>query len=94
MLPLVAHAQTITKEQLELFQSLPRAQQEALARQYGVDLSSLEAVASGTTRERPTQPQVVVPISQPRDDAQQDVANNSQDDREASKNQGDLKPYG
>lgn len=94
MLPVAAHAQTITKEQLELFQSLPRAQQEALARQYGVDLSSIEAVANDTTRERPTQPQVVVPISHPRDEAPQDIANNSQDDREVSKNQEDLKPFG
>lgn len=94
MLPLMAHAQTVTTEQLELFQSLPRAQQEALARQYGVDLSSLEAVTSGSARERPTQPQVVVPISQSRDEAQQDIANNSQGDREASKNQDDLTPFG
>ena len=37
-----AHAQTqLTQAQLERFSKLPKAQQEALARQYGVDLSEL-----------------------------------------------------
>ena len=39
--PLHASAQSITPAQIEQFKSLPQAQQEALARQYGVDLDSL-----------------------------------------------------
>lgn len=55
MLPAVLHAQTVTKEQLELFQSLPRAQQEALARQYGVDLNDV-------VPEQVSQPVFVEPV--------------------------------
>lgn len=36
------HAQQVSQEQLEQLRQLPRAQQERLARQYGVDLSRLD----------------------------------------------------
>ncbi len=53
-----AYAQQISAEQLEMFKKLPRAQQEALAKQYGVDISTL-SVAS--TKQVVTNPQVVKP---------------------------------
>lgn len=53
-----AYAQQISSEQLEMFKKLPRAQQEALAKQYGVDISTL-SVAS--TKQVVTNPQVVKP---------------------------------
>ena len=50
--PQVAYAQSApTQAQLEQFKKLPRAQQEALARQYGISLSDLQqgSAASGNT---------------------------------------------
>lgn len=44
----VVFAATPTPEQIEMFSTLPRAQQEALAKQYGVDLSSLTQNAAGS----------------------------------------------
>ncbi|MCC5855528.1 MAG: SLBB domain-containing protein [Idiomarina sp.] len=41
-----AQAQQLSQEQIEQFRRLPRAQQEALARQYGFDLSLLERQAT------------------------------------------------
>ena len=37
-----AYSQNITPAQIETFKKLPRAQQEMLAKQYGVDLSVLQ----------------------------------------------------
>ena len=50
----------ISAEQLAMFKKLPRAQQAALAQQYGVDLTQLEAMANGSDTVI-TNPQVVVP---------------------------------
>jgi polysaccharide export outer membrane protein len=41
-------AVTPTPEQLEMFMQLPKAQQEALAAQYGIDLNSLQQTAQNT----------------------------------------------
>ena len=56
-----AYAQQISPEQLEMFKKLPRAQQEALAKQYGVDLSQLKALSSGGGATQIFNPTVVVP---------------------------------
>ncbi len=57
---------SLTPQQIQQIQKLPRAQQEAIARQFGVSLSDIEAMMSGsasssnadteTTGERPTNP--------------------------------------
>ncbi|RTE86054.1 MULTISPECIES: SLBB domain-containing protein [Gammaproteobacteria] len=52
MLSQNAEAQQITQAQIEQFRQLPRAQQEALARQYGIDLSMLEGQAGSNTEAR------------------------------------------
>ena len=54
-------AVTPTAAQLAQFQSLPKAQQEALAKQYGVDLGSL----GGATASQTAISQEIVPILQP-----------------------------
>ncbi|MET1219524.1 MAG: polysaccharide biosynthesis/export family protein, partial [Glaciecola sp.] len=51
-------AQSITPEQLAQFKALPKAQQAALAKQYGVDLNQLSSSASPTVVTNPT---VVMP---------------------------------
>lgn len=49
----VASAQTISPDMIERLKSMPRAQQEALARQYGIDLSELDAGDLTSTLGRP-----------------------------------------
>ena len=44
-LPISVSAQQISAEQLAQFKKLPKAQQEALAKQYGVDLGSINAAS-------------------------------------------------
>jgi len=56
------HAQQISEEQLEQFRQLPRAQQERLARQYGIDIRMLEqqgALQSDREREREREPDTI-----------------------------------
>ena len=45
--PSFAIAQQMSKSQIEAFKKLPQAQQQALAKQYGVDLSTLNSSDSG-----------------------------------------------
>ncbi len=47
-------AATPTPEQIEMFSKLPRAQQEALARQYGVDLDALTQQSGANSQPSPT----------------------------------------
>lgn len=62
LLPLTAMAQSISSAQIEQFKQLPRAQQEALAERYGIDLDSLGSTSQGANQ-RPQQVNVVEPIS-------------------------------
>ena len=73
LLPVALQAQTFTKAQLEQFMSLPREQQEALARQFGVDLSSIDALST-SGRERPEQVRVVEPLNQNRGEGRAQVS--------------------
>lgn len=59
LLPITANAQSITLAQIEQFKSLPQAQQEALARQYGIDLDNLGTV--DLQNQRPQQVEVIRP---------------------------------
>ncbi len=93
LLPLASYAQSISPAQIEQFKQLPRAQQEALARQYGVDLDSVMG-GSNTSSQRPEHIQVVEPVSSITDEEREKVgAEKQQDEKEAEKN-GGLKPYG
>lgn len=60
LLPVSANAQSITPAQIEQFKSLPQAQQEALARQYGIDLNNFSI--SGPEDQRPRRVDVVSPL--------------------------------
>ena len=60
LLPMAVNAQSITPAQIEQFKSLPQAQQEALARQYGIDLDNFSI--SGPQDQRPRRVDVVSPL--------------------------------
>lgn len=59
LLPITANAQSITPAQIEQFKSLPQAQQEALARQYGIDLDNLGTI--DFQNQRPQRVEVIRP---------------------------------
>lgn len=93
VLPVTTAAQSISQSQIEQFKSMPRAQQEALARQYGVDLDSIASSAS-QQNQRPQNVNVVEPVDaisdEERERARQEQDNNEEQDRK----NGGLKPYG
>ncbi|WP_339799012.1 SLBB domain-containing protein [uncultured Marinobacter sp.] len=95
LMPLAVTAQSISQAQMEQFQSLPRAQQEALARQYGVDLDNLPGAAAGTSRQqRPQNVNVVEPVDAISDDDREAAREaREKDDEELRKNRG-LRPFG
>jgi hypothetical protein len=49
-------AQTVTPQMMEQIKNLPRAQQEALARQYGVDLDQILGGAGGNAAQEIAMP--------------------------------------
>ena len=55
-----SQAFTPTAAQIEQFKNLPRAQQEALAKQYGVDLNAVTGISNNQPQEL-SQPEVVIP---------------------------------
>ena len=93
LLPMAATAQSISQSQIEQFKSMPRAQQEALAGQYGVDLDSI-AGSAGQQNQRPQNVNVVEPVDaisdEERERAQEEQENNEEQDRK----NGGLKPFG
>lgn len=92
LLPMVAAAQSITPAQIEQFKSLPKAQQEALARQYGVDLNALTGGNAASSRPQPVQ--VVEPVNQITDqERDKALAEQAEEQKTADKNNG-LKPFG
>ena len=92
LFPVAAGAQAPSQAQIEQFKRLPQAQQEALARQYGVDLGSLTGSQRNT--QRPEQVNVVEPVTTITDE-ERDRAREQreQEDKQTAKN-GGLKPYG
>lgn len=92
LLPLTTTAQSISQAQIEQFKNLPRGQQEALAKQYGVDLGSLTAGGASQRRmEEPRQP-VVQPIDRITDEERRRaLAQRGQDEQQ---DDGELKPFG
>jgi len=85
-------AQSITPAQIEQFKSLPKAQQEALASQYGVDLDSLQS--SGQQNQRPQDVQVVEPVSNITEDEREKARDEKQEEQKIAAKNGGLKPYG
>lgn len=95
MLPVATTAQSISQSQIEQFQSLPRAQQEALASQYGVDLDSLKS--SGQQTQRPRDVQVVDPVSMNNEEEREKELSQKEEaekDQQAADKNGGLKPFG
>ncbi len=92
LLPLASYGQSISPAQIEQFKQLPRAQQESLARQYGVDLDSLTGTSNQA--QRPQRQDVVEPVSRATDEERERAeAEKQKEDEEAEKNDG-LRPYG
>jgi protein involved in polysaccharide export with SLBB domain len=92
---MTATAQSISQSQIEQFQSLPRAQQEALASQYGVDLDSLQS--PGQQTQRPRDVRVVEPVTsngaEEKEQARRQQEEEQKEQQAADKN-GGLKPFG
>ncbi|EKE82132.1 polysaccharide biosynthesis/export protein [Idiomarina xiamenensis 10-D-4] len=81
-----------TQEQIEQFKKLPKAQQEQLARQYGVDLSSLQNQSSSTT-ESNKQSKTVFPRGTTFDEEGNPALPEDIKEQFAT-DEGDLKPFG
>lgn len=92
VLPLSSYAQSITPAQIEQFKSLPKAQQEALARQYGVDLDALTGGNQAASRPQPVQ--VVEPVSQSTDQERDKAAEEREEDEKAAEKNNGLTPFG
>lgn len=92
LMPLVVTAQSISQAQIEQFQSLPKAQQEALARQYGIDPSSISGSSGQQSRPQPVT--VVEPVSAISDEEREQARQaREEEDELARRNQG-LRPFG
>lgn len=92
LLPLAANAQSITPAQIEQFKSLPKAQQEALASQYGIDLDSLQS--SGQQNQRPRAVQVVEPVPNTPEEEREKARDEKQEEQKIAAKNGGLKPFG
>ncbi|GBO83168.1 SLBB domain-containing protein [Marinobacter salsuginis] len=95
LLPVAAIAQSISQSQIEQFQSLPRAQQEALASQYGVDLEDFQS-----SRQRNQRPRDVQVVERTESTSDEELAQTPRDKEKEKKGQqaaeknGGLKPFG
>ena len=93
VLPVTTAAQSISQSQIEQFKSMPRAQQEALASQYGVDLDSIAGSAS-QQKQRPQNVNVVEPVDAISDEERERARQEQDDNEEKDRKNGGLKPYG
>lgn len=90
--PISVAAQSISQAQIEQFKNLPQSQQESLAKQYGIDLGSLQS--GGQRQQTPQTVNVVEPISSITEEERKQVREEKQEEAQlAAKNDG-LKPYG
>lgn len=92
LLPMAVGAQSISQSQIEQFQSLPRAQQEALAKQYGIDLESLQS--SVQSKQRPQEVQVVEFESSVAEEETEKTESEKLEDQKVSIETNGLKPFG
>nr|WP_227539455.1 SLBB domain-containing protein [Marinobacter sp. Arc7-DN-1] len=86
-------AQSITPAQIEQFKSLPKAQQEALAKQYGVDLSQLTGSSSQSRPQQPSQ-EVVKPLQESEQEARKAGEEQARKDEEFARKNNGLEPFG
>lgn len=93
LLPTVVSAQSITPAQIEQFKSLPKVQQEALAKQYGVDLSQLTGLYSQSRQQQPAQ-KVVKPLQESEREVQEAADERAKKDKEFAKKNNGLEPFG
>lgn len=95
LLPLASVAQSLSPAQIEQFRALPRAQQEALAKQYGVDLNSLGGSGGGSVNgEALRNPEpVVTPLNGQAPEGMQPQQDEDDGEAELSDKDG-LKPFG
>ena len=93
VLPVTTAAQSISQSQIEQFKSMPRAQQEALASQYGVDLDSI-AGSAGQQNQRPQNVNVVEPVDAISDEERERARQEQEDNEEQDRKNGGLKPFG
>ena len=89
--PVVTQAQMpqLSQAQIEQFQRLPRAQQEALARQYGVDISALQSMGR---RSESRQPDQGADLERAERERQREVDDERETRRDEDKDE--LKPFG
>lgn len=92
VLPVSATAQSISPSQVEQFKGMPRAQQEALASQYGVDLDSISG--SVQKNQRPRDVNVVEPVDAISDEERERAQAQPENNEEQARKNGVLKPFG
>ncbi len=93
LLPLVAQSQSISQSQIQQFKNMPRAQQEALAGQYGVDLDNI-AGSAGTQNQRPQNVNVVEPVDASSEQEQQKAREEAEKNEELDRKNDGLRPFG
>lgn len=93
VLPVTTAAQSISQSQIEQFKSMPRAQQEALASQYGVDLDSV-AGSARQQNQRPQNVNVVEPVDAISDEERERARKEQETNEEQDRKNGGLKPFG
>ena len=87
------YALTPSAEQIEQFKKLPKSQQEALAKQYGLDVTQLEQMMNPTQGVVPSVDEPLQSTIQPREiDYTQESQRDLNDPRYS--NDGELKPFG
>ena len=98
LLPIAAQAQSISPAQIERFKSLPKAQQEALASQYGVDLDSISGgiSSSSSNGEQIRNPEPVVKPTSSQQDGELEESNvkTNGSSAENEKKTNRLEPFG
>jgi polysaccharide export outer membrane protein len=83
IIALPVSAQQISAEQMAQFKKLPKAQQEALAKQYGVDLGTINAASA---KQVITNPQVVTPaLANPSEAKEEKVVESGAEETTADK---------
>ena len=91
--PTLAAAQSPSQSQIEQIKNMPRAQQEALASQYGVDLDSI-AGSAGQQNQRPQNVTVVEPVDAVSDEERDRTQQQKEQDEQADLKNNGLKPFG
>mgnify|MGYP003131723978 CR=1 FL=1 len=93
IVPVTAAGQSISQSQIEQFKNMPRAQQEALASQYGVDLDTVTG-STGTQSRRPQNVNVVEPVDASSEHERQKAREGAQENKAQDRKNGGLKPFG